>query len=233
MKPNKNLEKNEVREYFNGTGFDRWKKIYSKSEEINTVQKNIRVGHQKTVDDVVSYVRNYPNFKNKTFCDAGCGVGSLAIPLLKLGVKDLHVSDISSEMIKETKRRINELDLNQSKIKFFTRDLEQLKGLFDVVICLDVFIHYPQPAAEEMVRHLCDLSKENLIVSFAPYTPILAVLKNIGKLFPGPSRTTRAYTLKEKGIINAANEKGFTVVQKKLNQAPFYFSKLIEFKKVK
>ncbi len=230
---NKNLEKTEVREYFNGTGFDRWKKIYSKSDEINIVQKNIRKGHQKTVEDVILYLKNYPDLASKTFCDAGCGVGSLAIPLLKLGIKNLQASDISSEMINETKKRINELGLNQSKIKFFTCDLEQLKGSFDVVICLDVFIHYPQPVAEEMVRHLCDLSKEKLIVSFAPYTPLLAVLKNIGKLFPGPSKTTRAYTLREKGIINAAYAKGFTVVQKKLNQAPFYFSKLIEFKKVK
>ena len=94
---------------------------------------------------------------------------------------------------------------------------------------MDVFIHYPQPVAEEMVQHLCDLSKEKLIVSFAPYTPVLAVLKNIGKLFP--SKTTRAYTLKEKGIINAAKEKGFKVVKKKLNQAPFFFSKLINSKK--
>jgi len=39
--------------------------------------------------------------------------------------------------------------------------------------------------------------------------------------------------LKEKGIINAAKEKGYNVVQKKLNQAPFYFSKLIEFEKIK
>jgi len=233
MTSNENLEKSEVKEYFNGTGFDRWRKIYSQSEEINTVQKNIRKGHQKTVDDVVSYIEKYPNLKNKTFCDAGCGVGSLAIPLLKLGIKNLQVSDISSEMIKETKKRINALGLNQRKIKFFTSDLEQLQGSFDVVVCLDVFIHYPQPVAEEMVKHLCDLSKEKLIVSFAPYTPILALLKNIGKLFPGPSKTTRAYTLREKGIIKAANEKGFTVVQKKLNQAPFYFSKLIEFRKVK
>ena len=232
MTSNKNLEKSEVREYFNGTGFDRWRKIYSRSEEINTVQKNIRKGHQKTVDDVISYLKTYPNLKNKTFCDAGCGVGSLAIPLLRLGIKDLQLSDISSEMIKETKKRINKEDLNHSKIKYITSDLEQLQGLFDVVICLDVFIHYPQPVAEEMVKHLCDLSKEKLIVSFAPYTPILAVLKNIGKLFPGPSKTTRAYTLREKGIINAAKNKGFIVVQKKLNQAPFYFSKLIEFKKV-
>ena len=136
-------------------------------------------------------------------------------------------------MIKETKKRVNELGLNKRKIKYETCDLEQLRGLFDVVICLDVFIHYPQPVAEEMVKHLCDLSKEKLIVSFAPYTPVLAVLKNIGKLFPGPSKTTRAYTLREKGIIKAANAKGFTVVRNKLNQAPFYFSKLIEFEKIK
>ena len=231
MTSKKILEKSEVREYFNGTGFDRWNKIYSKSDEINTVQKNIRKGHQKTVDDVITYIKHYPELTKKSFCDAGCGVGSLAIPLLRLGIQDLQLSDISSEMIKETKKRINELGLNKRKIKFATCDLEQLRGLFDVVICLDVFIHYPQPVAEEMVKHLCDLSKEKLIVSFAPYTPVLAILKNIGKLFPGPSKTTRAYTLRETGIINAAKEKGFTVVRNKLNQAPFYFSKLIEFEK--
>ncbi len=233
MTSKKILEKSEVREYFNGTGFDRWNKIYSKSDEINTVQKNIRKGHQKTVDDVITYIKHYPELTKKSFCDAGCGVGSLAIPLLRLGIQDLQLSDISSEMIKETKKRINELGLNKRKIKFATCDLEQLRGLFDVVICLDVFIHYPQPVAEEMVKHLCDLSKEKLIVSFAPYTPVLAILKNIGKLFPGPSKTTRAYTLREKGIIKAANAKGFTVVRNKLNQAPFYFSKLIEFEKIK
>tara|TARA_B100000945_G_scaffold313634_1_gene310016 strand:- start:464 stop:1165 length:702 start_codon:yes stop_codon:yes gene_type:complete len=228
-----NLEKNEVKEYFNGTGFDRWKRIYSKSEEVNTVQKNIRKGHQKTVDDVILWIKKNPQLLKSSICDAGCGVGSLTVPLLKLGIKDIQVSDISSSMITETKNRIKELGISSNKIKFKVSDLENLSGSFDFVICLDVFIHYPQPVAEEMVKHLCDLSKESLIVSFAPYTPFLAILKNIGKLFPGPSKTTRAYTLKEEGIINAAKEKGFAVVQKKLNQAPFYFSKLIEFKKIK
>ena len=36
MTSNKIIEKSEVREYFNGTGFERWNKIYSKSDEINT-----------------------------------------------------------------------------------------------------------------------------------------------------------------------------------------------------
>ena len=41
MTSNKIIEKSEVREYFNCTGFERWNKIYSKSDVINTVQKNI------------------------------------------------------------------------------------------------------------------------------------------------------------------------------------------------
>jgi len=226
-----NMEKKEVKDYFNGTGFDRWRRIYSKSEDVNTVQKNIRIGHQKTVDDVIDWIRDDPKFFQSSFCDAGCGVGSLSVPLLKLGVNDIQVSDISASMIDETKLRIKKENLNSKKIKYKICDLENLTGSFDFVICLDVFIHYPQPVAEEMVQHLCSLTKSNLIVSFAPYTPFLAFLKSIGKLFPGPSKTTRAYTLREEGIIKAAQEKGFAVYRKKLNQAPFYFSKLIEFKK--
>ena len=226
-----NNEKAEVTEYFNGTGFDRWNRIYSESDDVNKVQKNIRIGHQKTVDDVLRWLQKYENIKEKSFCDVGCGVGSLSIPLAKLGVKSIHLSDISESMVNETKNRAKEAGLDFNKLNFQVSDLENLKGSFNIVICLDVFIHYPQKEAEEMVKHLCHLSDERLIVSFAPYTPFLALLKSIGQLFPGPSKTTRAYTLKESGIIEAAKQSGFKVEKSKLNQAPFYFSKLIEFVK--
>ena len=73
MTSNKIIEKSEVREYFNGTGFERWNKIYSKSNEINTVQKNIRKGHQKTVEKRIKSQENTPpkNVSQKTvqnFC---------------------------------------------------------------------------------------------------------------------------------------------------------------------
>ena len=99
------------------------------------------------------------------------------------------------------------------------------------MICLDVFIHYPQDAAEEMVKHLASMAERQLIVSFAPYTPLLAVLKGIGQLFPGPSKTTRAYQLKEEGIVAAAATAGFQPVHSSLNQAPFYYSRLIAFER--
>ncbi|MFM7550485.1 MAG: magnesium protoporphyrin IX methyltransferase, partial [Cyanobacteriota bacterium] len=48
---------------------------------------------------------------------------------------------------------------------------------------------------------------------------------------PGPSKTTRAYTLREDGIVAAAAEAGFKPVRRSLNQAPFYFSRLIAFER--
>jgi len=45
-------DKAEVKEYFDNEGFSRWNKIYSDSDEVNVVQKNIRDGHQQTIDKV-------------------------------------------------------------------------------------------------------------------------------------------------------------------------------------
>ncbi len=227
----KNSEKVEVSSYFNGTGFDRWNRIYSNSDQVNQVQKNIRIGHQKTVDDVLSWIKETGDIDQMTFCDAGCGVGSLSLPLVSLGASSVLASDISKAMVDETQRRAKENGIDLTKLTCKTSDLESLEGSFHSVICLDVFIHYPQKDAEQMVRHLCKLCKTRLIVSFAPFTPFLALLKKIGQFFPGPSKTTRAYILREKGIVNAAIDCGFKVKRRKLNTAPFYFSQLIEFEK--
>ena len=227
----KAAEKAEVKGYFETTGFERWQRIYSESDEVNNVQRNIRIGHQKTVDEVLRWVQEQGDLAGRSFCDAGCGVGSLAIPLAALGAGSVEASDLSEAMVSEADRRAREAGIPAERLHFSASDLESLQGRFDTVICLDVFIHYPQPAAEEMVRHLAGLAERHLIVSFAPYTPLLAILKGIGQLFPGPSRTTRAYTLREEGIVKAAMACGFRPLRRSLNQAPFYFSRLIEFEK--
>ena len=227
----KAAEKQEVKGYFETTGFDRWNRIYSDSDDVNKVQRNIRIGHQKTVDEVLVWLAEQGNLPQRSFCDAGCGVGSLAIPLALAGAGSVEASDLSEAMVVEARRRACEAGLGEPGLRFFASDLESLQGRFDTVVCLDVFIHYPQAAAEEMVRHLAGLAERHLIVSFAPYTPLLALLKGIGQLFPGPSRTTRAYTLREEGIVTAAAAAGFRPVRRSLNQAPFYFSRLIAFER--
>jgi magnesium-protoporphyrin O-methyltransferase len=227
----KAAEKQEVKGYFETTGFERWNRIYSDSDEVNNVQRNIRIGHQKTVDEVLVWLQEQGGLERRSFCDAGCGVGSLAIPLALAGAGSVEASDLSSAMVAEAERRASEAGLSPERLRFSASDLESLQGRYDTVICLDVFIHYPQPAAEDMVRHLAALAEKHLIVSFAPFTPLLALLKGIGQLFPGPSKTTRAYTLREEGIVQAAAAAGFRPVRRSLNQAPFYFSRLIAFER--
>jgi len=224
-------EKAVVQAYFNSTGFERWNRIYSESSEVNRVQRNIRIGHQKTVDNVLAWLQEQGNLAGRSFCDAGCGVGSLSLPLAQLGAGSIAASDLSEAMVGEASRRAAEAGIATSQLQFSASDLESLEGRYDTVICLDVFIHYPQQPAEAMVRHLASMAENHLIVSFAPYTPLLAVLKKIGELFPGPSKTTRAYTLKEQGIVDAAAEAGFKPVRRSLNKAPFYFSRLIAFER--
>ena len=227
----KQNEKQEVKGYFETTGFDRWNRIYSDSDDVNKVQRNIRVGHQKTVDEVLAWIKDSGELGDASFCDAGCGVGSLSLPLAAMGAASISASDISEAMAQEAERRARDAGLDMDRLSFSASDLESIRGSFHTVCCLDVFIHYPQPAAEEMVKHLCSLTETRLIVSFAPYTPLLALLKGIGQLFPGPSKTTRAYTLKEAGIVQAAEACGLKLIRRSLNKAPFYFSRLIEFRK--
>jgi magnesium-protoporphyrin O-methyltransferase len=224
-------EKAEVKGYFETTGFERWNRIYSTSDDVNKVQRNIRIGHQKTVDNVLAWLQEQGNLEQRSFCDAGCGVGSLTLPLAQLGAGSIAASDLSAAMVQEAERRAGELGVKPGQISFLASDLESLEGRYDTVICLDVFIHYPQAPAEEMVRHLAGMADKHLIVSFAPYTPLLALLKGIGQLFPGPSKTTRAYTLREDGIVAAAEAAGFVLRRRSLNQAPFYFSRLIAFER--
>jgi magnesium-protoporphyrin O-methyltransferase len=228
----KAAEKVEVKDYFETTGFERWNRIYSDSDEVNNVQRNIRIGHQKTVDEVLEWVQQQGELKSRSFCDAGCGVGSLSLPLAQLGAGSVAASDLSAAMVAEAERRARAAGIGADRLSFTASDLESLQGRYDTVICLDVFIHYPQAAAEEMVRHLGAMADKHLIVSFAPYTPLLALLKGIGQLFPGPSKTTRAYQLRESGIVAAAEAAGFRPVRRSLNQAPFYFSQLIGFERV-
>lgn len=132
-------DKAEVTEYFNNDGFSRWNKIYSENGEVNKVQLDIRTGHQITIDKVLGWMTEENN-KAKSVCDAGCGVGSLALPMSKM-YKKVSASDISSSMTNEAAARAKEAQLKN--VDFKVADMETLSGKYNTVTCIDVMIHYP------------------------------------------------------------------------------------------
>ena len=216
-----------VKDYFNQKGFDRWRRIYGETDDVNKVQKKIREGHQQTIDTVVGWLQDEGNLAELTICDAGCGVGSLSIPLAEAGAT-VFASDISAKMVGEAKEKAELALEDSSKISFAVQDLEALSGSYDTVICLDVLIHYPTEDAAKMIAHLASLAKSRLILSFAPKTYLLSILKKIGEFFPGPSKTTRAYQHKEAEIVAILQDNGFEIKRMGMTSVSFYYSRILE-----
>ena len=219
-------DKTIVREYFNSTGFDRWKRIYGDGE-VNKIQLDIRNGHQQTVDTVLGWLKADNNLPELSICDAGCGVGSLSIPLAIDGAK-VYATDISEKMVEEGQDRAKQTLPNAENPTFAVQDLESLSGSYHTVICLDVLIHYPQEKADEMISHLCSLAQSRIILSFAPKTCTLSILKKIGSFFPGPSKATRAYLHREADVVKILESNGFSLQRQSMTRTRFYFSRLLE-----
>ncbi|WP_342597733.1 magnesium protoporphyrin IX methyltransferase [Cyanobacterium aponinum UTEX 3222] len=219
-------DKTVVKEYFNATGFERWRNIYGEGK-VNKVQLDIRQGHQQTIDTVVSWLKDDGNLSQLSICDAGCGVGSLTLPLAQEGAT-VYASDISTKMVGEAAERIKQVMKNPRNIRLGVQDLESIRGSYDTVICLDVLIHYPTEDAAKMINHLSSLTKSRLILSFAPKTFFLTLLKRIGEFFPGPSKTTRAYQHKEEDIVKILQDNGFQIKRTGMTSTSFYYSRILE-----
>ena len=228
-------EAKSVADYFNSTGFERWNKIYGETDDVNKVQLDIRVGHQQTVDKVLDWTAGM-DMNGVTVCDAGCGTGSLAIPLALSGAA-VSASDISSAMVGEAEVRFNNEIAAGKKApsvapKFEALGLEECSGKYDVVTCIDVMIHYPTDRVNGMINNLASLSEDKLIVSFAPKTLAYSILKRVGELFPGPSKATRAYLHAEEDVESALKAAGFKVTRREMTATQFYFSRLLECERV-
>ena len=219
-------DKAVVKEYFNNTGFDRWKRIYGDGE-VNKIQLDVRIGHQQTVDTLLEWFAADDNLEGLSICDAGCGVGSLSIPLATAKAI-VSASDISEKMVGEAQERAAEVFGNNDNPSFSVQDLESLSGSYHTVVCLDVLIHYPQAKAAEMIAHLASTAQSRLILSFAPKTPWLSVLKKIGSFFPGASKATRSYLHREQDVVQILEAEGFKIERTAITKRSVYFSQMLE-----
>lgn len=222
-------DKTIVQNYFNSVGFDRWRRIYGDGE-VNKVQLDIRTGHQKTVDTLLGWLEQDNNMADRTICDAGCGVGSLSIPMAQMGAT-VFGSDISEKMVEEAQARARRIFGTDQNPTFTVQDLESLSGTYDTVTCLDVLIHYPDAKIPEMIEHLSSLAESRLILSFAPWTVGYMMLKKIGDFFPGPSKATRAYLHRRFDIADILTTAGWTLGRTAMTKTSFYFSYLMEAKR--
>lgn len=74
------------------------------ADDVNRVQLDIRLGHSKTVENAMKMLLDDGPLAGVTVCDAGCGTGSLTIPLAKEGAV-VFAGDISAAVVTEAERQ--------------------------------------------------------------------------------------------------------------------------------
>ena len=71
----------------------------------------------------------------KSVLDIGCGTGTFALEISRMGVEVLGV-DLSDEMIEISKRKAHEMESSASFAMADMRDLSKIKDEFDGILCL-------------------------------------------------------------------------------------------------
>ena len=103
-----------------------------------------------------SYIEDKVDIKNLEILDIGCGGGILAELLSRKGADvtaiDLADGPLSVAKIRQKKSK---LDINYRKIS--TTDMVKEKKTFDVITCLEMLEHVPDPA--EVVKECAQLCK--------------------------------------------------------------------------
>ena len=221
-------ETRRIQSYFNGAGFERLSVIYGE-EKCTGFKRIVREGHRRVVETAISWLRPANGFESQTVLDAGCGTGSLSIPLAQAGARVKGI-DLSDRMIEAARERASRAGIPDGVLAFAVGDLTSTNQAYDTIVCIDVFARYPTEAAIEILRHLSSLAGQRLVLTFTPKTMMDRVWHAIGALVARRTQALPLYTHHREAIVNALESFGWSIHREAKFSAGLrsYFCHLLE-----
>ncbi len=222
--------KQQLQEYFNGAGFQRWSAIYGDGE-VSRVRRTIRAGHSRMLALAETWALDRTGqishpLDTVQVLDAGCGTGVFSLMLAEHGMQVTAV-DIAPQMLAAAAERASVAGLTH-RITFIAGDVEQVGGTFDLVACFDVLIHYPQPVFGQILGRLAQRTGHMLLFTYAPYEPLLAAMHWIGGFFPHAHRRTDIQMIREASVRQTLEAHGLDVQQIVPIRSGFYHVNLVQ-----
>ncbi len=179
--PSWNRYRGRLETYFDRTAFDAWTALTSDAP-VSRIRATVRAGRDAMREMLLDWLPG--DMSGLTLLDAGCGTGALAVEAARRGA---HVTaiDISGQLVGIARERApSDVTIDWRVGDMLAPEL----GQFDHVVAMDSLIHYPQADIVATVTALAARTRRSIEFTFAPRTPALTVLHNVGKLLPRSDR---------------------------------------------
>jgi magnesium-protoporphyrin O-methyltransferase len=174
----------ELETYFDRTAVDAWTRLTSEAP-VGRIRATVRAGRFEMRNTLLDWLP--ADLSGRRVLDAGCGTGALAIEAARRGAQVIAI-DLSPTLVGLARERTPG-DLGAGSVTFLVGDmLDPSLGRFDHIVAMDSLIHYQ---ARDIVRVLAGFAaraEASLLLTFAPKTPLLAVMHAAGRLLPRGDR---------------------------------------------
>ncbi|MFN9254912.1 MAG: magnesium protoporphyrin IX methyltransferase [Gemmatimonas sp.] len=187
-----------IGEYFDRTAADAWKALTSDAP-VSRVRATVRAGRDRMRHTLLTWLP--PDLHGKRVLDAGCGTGTASIELAQRGAEVVAI-DLSPTLVQHAQERAEEVGIDD--IDFRSGDmLDPSLGHFDYVVAMDSIIHYELEDMEKALATLAPRVNERMLITVAPRTPMLTVMRAVGKLFPRSDRSPSIVPVSENAFRKA------------------------------
>ncbi|GAA0728308.1 magnesium-protoporphyrin O-methyltransferase [Sphingomonas japonica] len=173
--------RSKLETYFDRTASKTWEQLTSDAP-VSRIRATVRAGRDRMRATILSWLP--ADLSGLRLLDAGCGTGALAVEAAQRGAQVVAI-DIAGSLVHVARDR----SPPGLSIDWKVGDmLDPSLGRFDHVVAMDSLIHYPAFDIVDVLRSLADRTSGSIVYTFAPATPMLTAMHNVGKLFPRSDR---------------------------------------------
>ncbi len=170
--------------YFDRTAAKTWAQLTSDAP-VSKIRQTVRAGRDEMRAILLSRLPS--DLSGQRVLDAGCGVGQLSAALAERGAEVVGI-DISPNLLEVARDRTPASLL--PSIRFEAGDmLDAAWGEFDYVVAMDSLIHYKPADIAQALARLQARTRNAVVFTVAPKTPMLTAMHIAGKAFPRSDRS--------------------------------------------
>ena len=190
------LRRDEIETYFDRTAADAWAALTSDAP-VSRIRRTVRRGRDGMRETLMSWLPE--DLSGSRLIDAGCGTGMLAIEAARRGAEVVAV-DLSPTLINLAKQRLGELGQGLD-VTFLVGDMRDMDlGTFDYAVAMDSLIHYDVADGVQTLEAMAKQIHRKMVFTFAPKTPLLALMHAAGRFFPRADRAPAVAPVSPKGL---------------------------------